>query len=41
MPKQSIPFTEKYIRDLPIPAKGDRTYNDKGLKMMITPPNIL
>jgi integrase len=35
MPKQSISFTEKYIRDLPIPETGDRTYNDRGLKMRV------
>ena len=35
MPKQSIPFTEKYIRDLPIPETGDRTNNDRGLKMRV------
>ena len=35
MPKQSIPFTEKYIRDLPIPETGDRTYNDRGLKIRV------
>ena len=35
MPKKSIPFTEKYIRDLPFPETGDRAYNDRGLKMRV------
>ena len=35
MPKKSVPFTEKYIRDLPIPSSGDSTYNDRGLKMRV------
>ena len=37
MPKQSIPFTETYLKSLPIPESGDDSYNDRGLRLRVYP----
>jgi hypothetical protein len=37
MPKQSIPFTETYLKRLPIPESGDDSYNDRGLRLRVYP----